>query len=269
MGMGSTSNKDINKYTDPTIDIGFINLSPPDLRKIYGTCKAAYILHDVYGLSHGMAAKLLGVTIGTALRCVHQVRKQIRSKQQAENMSIALPLDAPTFETFKEACKSALSLECQMLEAEAFMFAVARQALPTSTFWDVFIYAKAAHRVVFPDIYSFFVDLTNMDLGKLRRLVRATRVKDRWYAGDGIVAYVYSLLDKSCFYRGYYNTRLTYNMLTVIELLTRKNPTREPLVPLTIVVSDKLAYLMNAKRTEIMQTMKEVYATVTRMYDLD
>jgi hypothetical protein len=55
----------------------------------------------------------------------------------------------------------------------------------------------------------------------------------------------------------------------VIELLTRKNPTREPLVYLTMVVSDRLAYLMNTKRTEIMQTMKEVYAAVTRMYDLD
>jgi hypothetical protein len=186
-----------------------------------------------------------------------------------ENASTTLSLDIPTFEMFKEVCKSALSMECQMLETEAFMFAVAKQALPAAAFWDVFIYAKAVHRVVFPDIYSFFIDLTNMDLGKLRRLVRATRVKDRWYAGDGIVAYVYNLLDKSCFYRGYYNTRLTYNMLTVIELLTRKNPTREPLVHLTVVVSDKLAYLINMKRTEIMQTMKEVYAAVTRMYDLD
>jgi len=26
---------------------------------------------------------------------------------------------------------------------------------------------------------------------------------------------------------------------------------------------------INAKRTEIMQTMKEVYATLTKMYDLD
>jgi hypothetical protein len=80
---------------------------------------------------------------------------------------------------------------------------------------------------------------------------------------------VYNLLDKSCFHRGYYNTRLSFNTLTVIELLTRKNPTREPLVYLTMVVSDRLAYLMNTKRTEIMQTMKEVYAAVTRMYDLD
>jgi hypothetical protein len=156
-----------------------------------------------------------------------------------------------------------------MLEAEAFIFAVARQALPTSTFWDVFIHAKAAHRVVFPDIYNLFVELSGTDPGKLRKLFRAVKVKDRWYVGDGLVTYVYNLLDKSCFHRGYYNTRLSFNILTVIELLTRKNPTGEPLVYLTMVISDRLAHLINMRRTEIMHTMKEVYAAVTKMYDMD
>jgi hypothetical protein len=262
----NTSNKAINnryiKNATPIDTVGFINLSPQDLHKVYGTCKAAYILHDVYGLSHGMIAKLMGVTIGTVLRCVHQVRKRVRSR-------IALSLDTPTFETFKEVCRSALSVECQMLETEAFVFDVARRALPTSAFWDVFIYAKAAHRVVFPDVYNFFVKLADMELDRLSKLLRAVRVKDKWYAGDGVVAYAYNLLDKSCFYRGYYNTRLTFNIHTVIELLTRKNPTGEPLVYLTMTVSDRLAHLISMKRTEIMQTMKEVYAAVTRMYDLD
>jgi hypothetical protein len=237
-----------------------------ELRKMYGTCEASYILREVYKLPYRVVAKLLGVTMGTVAKCIHR----IRLRQQAER-TINIPIAGSlTPGDLREACKSsALSVECQMLETEAFMFDVSRVALPASAFWDVFIFAKAAHRVVFPDVYNFLVELADMDLKKLRKLLRAVKVKDRWYAGDGLVAYVYNLLDKSCFHRGYYNTRLSFNMLTVIELLTRKNPTREPLVHLTVVVSDKLAYLINMKRTEIMQTMKEVYAAVTRMYDLD
>jgi len=255
------------------VDTGLINVSLYerilDQRKAYGTCRTAYILHDVYKLSYGMIAKLMGVSVGTVKQCVHRMR----SRQQAETQEAQptlVPLDVPTFEVFKEVCKdSALSLECQMLESEAFMFTVAKHVLPASAFWDVFIYAKAAHRVVFPDIYNLLVELADMNFRKLRMLLRAVKVKDKWYVGDGLVAYVYNLLDKSYFHRGYYNTRLSYNTLTVIESLTRKNPTREPLVYLAMVVSDRLNYLINAKRTEILQTMKEVYATLTRMYDLD
>jgi hypothetical protein len=197
----------------------------------------------------------------------------MRSRQQAETQetqSTPVPLDIPTFEAFKEVCKgSALSLECQMLEAEAFVFDVAKRALPTTAFWDIFIYAKSVHRIAFPDIYNLLVELADMDSKRLRKLLRAVKVKDRWYVGDGLVAYTYNLLDKACFYRGYYNTRLSFNTLTVIELLTRKNPTREPLVYLSMAVSDRLTWLISTKRNEIVSTMKEVYATVTRMYDLD
>jgi hypothetical protein len=158
-----------------------------------------------------------------------------------------------------------------MLETEAFMFAVARHALPASSFWDVFIFAKAAHRVVFSDIYNFFVELADRgrDLARLRRLLRAVRVKGRWYVGDGILAYVFNLLDKSCTIRGYGNTRFTFNTLTVIERLTRKDPTKEPLVYLTMTVSDKLMWLIRQRKIEILHVQKEVYTTITRMYDLD
>jgi hypothetical protein len=231
---------------------------------MYGVCETVYILRETYRLPYRLIAELLGIkSIGSVWNCVQRIRSR-------QDMTRVPAIVKPALEDFREACKGgALSMECQMLESEAFMFAVARQALPTSTFWDVFIYAKAAHRVVFPDIYSFLVELANTDLKRLRRLLRAVRVKDKWYAGDGVVAYVYNLLDKSCFYRGYYNTRLSYNILTVIEQLTRKNPTREPLVYLSIVVSDRLTWLISTKRTEILHTMKEVYAAVTRMYDLD
>jgi hypothetical protein len=238
-----------------------------ELRRMYGTCEAAYVLRETYKLPYKLIAKLLGVkSVGAVGNCV----QRIRSKQQSEVLTRVPDVVKPALEDFKEACRSgALSIECQMLEIETFMFAVAKAALPATTFWDVFIYAKAAHKVVFPDVYNLFVDLADMSPSRLRRLLRAVRVKDRWYAGDGVVAYVYSLLDKSCFYRGYYNTRLSFNILTVIEQLTRKNPTGEPLVYLSMVVSDRLAWLINMKRNEIVSTMKEVYAAVTRMYDLD
>jgi transposase len=270
--VGSVSHVD-NAVMETPVDTGFINVSLYkkilEQRRAYGTCETAYILHDVYKLSYGMIAKLMGVSVGTVKQCVHRMRSRQQAKTQ-ETQSTPVPLDIPAFEAFKEVCKdNALSLECQMLEAEAFVFDVAKRALPTTAFWDVFIYAKSVHRVAFPDIYNLLVELTDMNLRKLRRLLRAVRVKDRWYVGDGVVAYVYSLLDKSCFHRGYYNTRLSFNTLTVIELLARKNPTKEPLVYLTMVVSDRLAHLISMKRTEIIQTMKEVYATVTRMYDLD
>jgi hypothetical protein len=236
-----------------------------ELRRMYGTCEATYILRETYKLPYKLIAKLLGIkSVGALGNCV----QRIRSRQQSTTSVPAIV--KPALEDFKEVCKSsALGMECQMLESEAFMFAVAKASLPATAFWDVFIYAKAAHRVVFPDVYNFLVELANMDFKKLRRLLRAVRVKDRWYVGDGVVAYVYSLLDKSCFHRGYYNTRLSFNTLTVIELLTRKNPTREPLVYLSMAVSDRLTWLISTKRNEIVSTMKEVYATVTRMYDLD
>jgi len=238
-----------------------------ELRKMYGTCEAAYILRETYKLPYKLIAKLLGIrSVGAVGNCV----QRIRSRQQLEVITRVPAIVKPALEDFKEACKGgALSIDCQMLESETFMFAVAKASLPATAFWDVFIYAKATHRVVFPDVYNFLVELADMDFKRLRRLLRAVRAKDRWYVGDGVVAYVYSLLDKSCFYRGYYNTRLSFNILTMIEQLTRKNPTSEPLVYLSMAVSDRLTWLISTKRNEIVSTMKEVYAAVTRMYDLD
>jgi hypothetical protein len=257
-------------YEDPFyLDVLSLSLEEKaqELRRMYGTCEAAYILRETYKLPYKLIAKLLGIrSVGAVGNCV----QRIRSRQQLEVITRVPAIVKPALEDFKEACKGgALSIECQMLESEAFMFAVAKASLPATAFWDVFIHAKAAHRVVFPDVYNFLVELADMDFKKLRRLLRAVRAKDRWYVGDGVVAYVYSLLDKSCFYRGYYNTRLSFNILTVIEQLTRKNPTSEPLVYLSMAVSDRLTWLISTKRNEIVSTMKEVYATVTRMYDLD
>jgi hypothetical protein len=237
-----------------------------ELRKMYGTCEASYILREVYKLPYRVVAKLLGVTMGTVAKCIHR----IRLRQQAER-TINIPIAGSlTPRDLREACKSsAISVECQMLETEAFMFNVSRVALPASAFWDVFIFAKAAHRVVFSDIYNFFLNLADMDLKKLRRLFRAVKAKDRWYVGDGIVVYTYNLLDKSCFYRGYYNPRLSFNIAVVIEQLTRKDPIGEPLIYLAMAISDKLTWLIKQRKNEIVFTMKEVYATVTRMYDLD
>jgi hypothetical protein len=266
----NVSTATVETYEDPFyLDVLSLSLEEKaqELRRMYGTCEAAYILRETYKLPYKLIAKLLGIkSVGAVGNCV----QRIRSRQRLEVITRVPAIIKPGLEDFKEACKSsALSIECQMLESETFMFAVAKAALPATAFWDVFIYAKAAHRVVFPDIYNLLVELANMDFKKLRKLLRAVRVKDRWYVGDGLIAYVYNLLDKSCFHRGYYNTRLSYNTLTVIELLTRKNPTREPLVYLTMVISDRLAHIISTRRTEIIQTMKEVYATITRMYDLD
>jgi hypothetical protein len=238
-----------------------------ELRQTHGFCETVYILHETYGLPYRVIAELLGVSsLGSLWNCV----KRIRSRQDPRQAIGAPAVVKPSLEDFREACKdNALGVECQMLEAEAFVFDVAKRALPTTTFWDVFIYAKSVHRIAFPDIYNLLVELADMDSKRLRRLLRAVKVKDRWYVGDGLVVYTYNLLDKACFYRGYYNTRLSYNTLTVIELLTRKNPTREPLVYLTMVISDRLAHIISTRRTEIIQTMKEVYAAITRMYDLD
>jgi hypothetical protein len=238
-----------------------------ELLQRHSVCETVYILRERYKLSYGVIARLLGIkSRGSVWNCVQRMRSRQNPKPAAETPAVM----KPSLEDFREACKgNALGVECQTLEAEAFVFDVAKRALPTTAFWDVFIYAKSVHRIAFPDIYNLLVELADMDSKRLRRLLRAVRVKDRWYVGDGLVAYTYNLLDKACFHRGYYNTRLSYNTLTVIELLTRKNPTREPLVYLTMVISDRLAHIISTRRTEIIQTMKEVYATITRMYDLD
>ena len=265
--MSNSRTATVGTHEEPSYALGLsVSLEEKvrELRQMYGTCETAYILRETYRLPYRLIAELLGIkSIGSVWNCVQRIRS-------LQDITRVPAIVKPELADFKETCKGgALSVECQMLESEAFMFAVAKASLPATAFWDVFIYAKAAHRVVFPDIYNFLVELADMDLRKLHRLLRAVRVKDRWYVGDGLVSYVYNLLDKSYFFRGYYNTRLAFNTLTVIELMTRKNPTREPLVYLTMVVSDRLAYLINMKRTEIMQAMKEVYATLTKMYDLD
>jgi hypothetical protein len=238
-----------------------------ELLQRYRICETIYILRERYKLSYGVIARLLGIkSRGSVWNCVQRMRSRQNPKPAAETPVVM----KPSLEGFREACKSsALSVECQVLEAEAFVFDVAKQALPTTAFWDVFIYAKSVHRIAFSDIYNLLVELADVDSKRLSKLLRAVRAKDRWYVGDGLVAYTYNLIDKACFHRGYYNTRLSYNTLTVIELLTRKNPTREPIVYLTMVISDRLAHIISTRRTEILQTMKEVYATITRMYDLD
>jgi hypothetical protein len=238
-----------------------------ELLQRHSVCETVYILRERYKLSYGVIARLLGnKSRGSVWNCVQRMRSRQNPKPAAETPAVV----KPSLEDFREVCKgNALGVECQMLEAEVFVFDVAKRALPTTAFWDVFIYAKSVHRIAFPDIYNLLVELADMDSKRLRRLLRAVKVKDKWYVGDGLVAYTYNLLDKACFHRGYYNTRLSYNTLTVIELLTRKNPTREPVVYLAMVVSDRLAHIISTRRTEIIQTMKEVYATLTRMYDLD
>jgi hypothetical protein len=266
----NVSTATVETYEDPFyLDVLSLSLEEKaqELRRMYGTCEAAYILRETYKLPYKLIVKLLGIkSVGAVGNCV----QRIRSRQRLEGITRVPAIVKPAIEDFKEACKSgALSMECQMLEAEAFVFDVAKRALPTTAFWDVFIYAKSVHRIAFPDIYNLLVELADMNPKRLRKLLRAVKVKDRWYVGDGLVAYTYNLLDKSCFHRGYYNTRLSYNTLTVIELLTRKNPTREPIVYLAMVISDRLAHIISTRRTEIIQTMKEVYATLTRMYDLD
>jgi hypothetical protein len=265
-------------YVDnDAVDKGVLNVSlekrAQELRRIYGTCMASYILHDVDKLSYGAIARLLSVTIGTVKQCVHRhrIRSILEGQSEEDSMKDVVPIGTPTSHNFREVCRNPLSMECQMLESEAFMYAVARDALPTTAFWDVFIFAKAAHRVVFPDIYNFLVEIANTgtDMIKMRKLLRAVKVKDRWYVGDGIVAYVYSLLDKSCLIRGYGNTRFTFNILAIVERMTRKDPTEEPSVYLTMLVSDKLAWLIKRRKNEIIHTQREVHAAITRMYDLD
>jgi len=264
----SNSRKVVVETHDHSFDLGVLNVSlekkVQELHRMYGTCQAAYILREMYKLPYKLIAELLGVrSVGTVGNCI----QRIKSRQLSSGVPDVVK---PEFRDFIETCKgSALSMECQVLEAEAFVFDVAKRALPTTAFWDVFIYAKSVHRIAFPDIYNLLVELADMDSKRLRKLLRAARAKDRWYVGDGLVAYTYNLIDKACFHRGYYNTRLSYNTLTVIELLTRKNPTREPIVYLSMIISDRLAHIISTRRTEILQTMKEIYATITRMYDLD
>ena len=264
------------KYVDnDAVDRGVLSVSlerrARELRQTYGTCMASYILHVVDKLSYSTIAKLFGVSVGTVKQCVHRhrIRSVLEGQSEGDNLDDVIPLGTPTSNNFREACRNPLSVECQMLESEAFMYAVARDALPTTAFWDVFIFVKAVHRVVFPNIYGFLVEIAGTDMIKMRKLLRAVRVKDRWYVGDGVVAYVYSLLDKSCLIRGYGNTRFTFNILAVIERMTRKDPTEEPAVYLTMLISDKLAWLIKQQKNEIIRTQREVYTTITRMYDLD
>jgi hypothetical protein len=276
--VGVDSDRAFMRHVDnDEVDRGVLSVSlerrARELRQTYGTCMASYILHVVDKLSYRAIARLFGVSIGTVKQCVHRhrIRSVLEGQSEGDNLDDVIPLGTPTSNNFREACRNPLSVECQMLESEAFMYAVARDALPTTAFWDVFIFAKATHRVVFPNIYSFLVEIADAgtDMIKMRKLLRAVRVKDRWYVGDGVVAYVYSLLDKSCLIRGYGNTRFTFNILAVIERMTRKDPTEEPVVYLTMLISDKLAWLIKQQKNEIIRTQREVYATITRMYDLD
>jgi len=234
-----------------------------ELLMVFGPCKTSYILREAFNLTYNEIARLLGTSINYASACVSYFR---RSRSQFDVEYYLFITQAPSFEVFREACGGdAYSVGCQMLEAEAFMYDVARNVLPVAVFWDVILNARVHHRVIFPDVYTYIVAISN---GNPRRFLRAVKRGERWYTGAGIAVYAFLMLDESYYERGYGNMRLTMKIRNTVKELTGIDPLVPPWTRLTALLSHKILELITAKAEEIRKAEEELYHGLSRKFTL-
>jgi hypothetical protein len=225
----------------------------------HGKCRTSYILRVAYGMDYARIARLLGANVSTVRSCVAYYRK----RDMHAELSLAPPLEA--FKRYGELCgRDAYSLECQMLEAEMFMYNVARNAAPPTIFWSVFLRAASIHRLVFPEVYTLLEAYAKAGRADFRELLRAYRPRgsERWVAGDGVVAYVYTVLELAHYMLGYRSYRYSERLREAIGELTGK-PEKDPLgsriAPLTLQVSLKVNTVVGSMWSRVLGKERQLY----------
>jgi hypothetical protein len=218
-----------------------------ELVEEYGRCRAAYILRKVHSLEPRVIARLLNANPSTVRNCIAYHAK--RDKR----VELLPPLEA--FKRYKELCRDAYSLECQSLEAEIFVYNVAREATPVAMFWSIFVRAASIHRVMFPEVYRTLEEYARASGVEFGKLLRAYKPKGSplWRAGDGVVAYAYALLELAHYTKGLNVYRFNERLRAAIIQLTglKKDPLRKPIAPLVALVALKLATVLTERWGEL------------------
>ena len=231
------------------------------LKQEYGVCKAVYMLRQVYGLTSYQLAKLFNITPNAVTACISYASRSSKAL-------LSIPASsAPTAKEFKEFCgDDAYNVKCQLLEAEIFMYAVAREALPVVAFWDVFVFARIVHRTVFPEVYEYLKStaILGNDGTYRKTLFRAVRRGEKWYVGVGILAYTYLLLDLALAYRGFHGPQWSSKVRSVVRELTGRDPLTKSMLKLLIPLSHIIMIKLGEKLPEIEKAQEEVYMAMTR-----
>jgi hypothetical protein len=242
-------------------DLDWAQRKARELAREYGGCRAAYILRVTYGLKPREIAVLLGANHATVRNCISYYRKRDRRAE----------LEVPPLRAFRrhrELCeRDPYSLECQLLEAEMFMFNVARRAAPATMFWDLMLRAASIHRLVFPEVYALLQAYAVAAGTDFRKLLRAQRGGGVWAVGDGVAAYTYVVLELAHHMLGLRSYRYSERLREAIGELTGK-PEKDPLgrsmTPLTLQIAltvnatvSRLGSKLLAKERQLLRELKE------------
>jgi hypothetical protein len=227
-----------------------------ELAERYGKCRAAYLLKVNWGLKPIFIARLLGANPSTVRSCINYHRKHDRHAE--------LELRPPQgYKRYRELCgENPYSMECQLLEAEIFMFHVAEHVAYRLPVWvSLYLRAASIHRLIFHEVYPLlqaYARTVRVDFKELMRAYRP-RGSDFWVVGDGILAYTYTVLEAALHMLGYHYHRYRELWKAVRELTKhRKNPADPKLTPIVVVVASRLNQLLHERFEEIFSMEKEL-----------
>jgi hypothetical protein len=219
-----------------------------ELAERYGRCRAAYILRVVYGRKPREIARLLKANPSTVRVCIHNHRKRDRHAE--------LELRPPqAYKRYRELCgENPYSMECQLLEAEIFMFHVASHVSHRLPVWvSLYLRAASIHRLIFQEVYPLLQDYARATGVDFKELVGAYRPRgsDFWVVGDGLLAYTYAVLEAALYMISYRYSHV--ELSTAIRQLTnfKKNPADPKHAPIVVMVAYKLNQLLHKRLEEI------------------
>jgi hypothetical protein len=235
-------------------DGGWLGARARELVEEYGRCRAAYELRVVYSLEPRVIARLLNANPSTVRNCIAYYAKR------GKRVELLPPLEA--FKRYKELCGDVYSLECQSLEAEMFVYTVAREATPVSIHWSIYVRAASIHRVMFSEVYALLREYAEATGADFKKLLRACKPMGStfWRVGDGIVAYTYALLELAHYTKGLNVYRFNEKLRVAITQLTglKKDPLEQRIAPLAALVALKLATVMTERWGELRDREREL-----------
>jgi hypothetical protein len=227
------------------------------LAREHGRCRAAYMLKAIYGLKPVVIARLLGANPSTVRNCIHYHRKRDRHAE----LQLAPPVLA--FKRYGELCRDVYSLECQLLEAEMFMYNAVRRATPEFPTWlSMYLSAASIHRLAFPEVYTLLEHYAETVKVDFRSLLRAYKPRGStfWAVGDGVLAYTYAVIELAYRMRGYSIYDYMGRVRDAVYQLTglKRNPAEPRLAPLIALITFKLAQLYHERFEEIYSMGKKL-----------
>jgi hypothetical protein len=265
MGVKVVEEEELEGEVDRRV-VSTVEAEARELAERYGRCRAAYILRATYGLKPREIARLLKANPSTVRVCIHNHRKRDRHAE--------LELRPPqAYKRYGELCgENPYSMECQLVEAEIFMFHVASHVSHRLPVWvSLYLRAASIHRLIFHEVYPLLQAYARAVGVDFKELVGAYRPRgsDFWVVGDGLLAYTYAVLEAALYALSPRYSHLV-ELSTAIRQLTnfRKNPADPKLTPIVVVVAYKLAQLLPGKLDKILdmerQLLRELQAALRK-----